>query len=185
MHAIAHLVEVAVSIPDGVTGIFFSHNLAGRAQLLTEMSTRNISWGKGNRCIGLTTLSPSWFSNSWSAQGLSRPLQGYGNRIRHPLPLCHLNFLSLASMYTDFAVTAQSAGLLPGILHYPCALPVLHLTCVVCSTVPLGARSISNVKGQAFYGIEWSSVSANRRVIRKSIKQRVPPLVLFLTHSLP
>ena len=25
----------------------------------TEMSTRNISWGKGGRCVGLTTLPPS------------------------------------------------------------------------------------------------------------------------------
>jgi len=24
--------------------------------LLTEMSTRNISWGKGGRCVGLTAL---------------------------------------------------------------------------------------------------------------------------------
>jgi len=24
-----------------------------------EMSTRNISWGKGGRCVGLTTSSPS------------------------------------------------------------------------------------------------------------------------------
>ena len=31
-------------------------------QLLTEMSTRNISWGggKGGRCVGLTTLPPSY-----------------------------------------------------------------------------------------------------------------------------
>jgi hypothetical protein len=28
-------------------------------QPLTEMSTRNISWGKGGRCVGLTTLPPS------------------------------------------------------------------------------------------------------------------------------
>jgi len=32
----------------------------GLTQLLTEMSTRNISWGdKGGRCVGLTTLAPS------------------------------------------------------------------------------------------------------------------------------
>jgi hypothetical protein len=51
-------------------------------QLLTEMSTRNISWGKGGRCVGLTTLSPScadclkiWgASTSWKLQGLSRPV---------------------------------------------------------------------------------------------------------------
>jgi hypothetical protein len=32
----------------------------GSTQILTEMSTRNISWGgKGGRCLGLTTLPPS------------------------------------------------------------------------------------------------------------------------------
>jgi len=32
----------------------------GLTQPLTEMSTRNISWGgKGDRCLGLTTLPPS------------------------------------------------------------------------------------------------------------------------------
>jgi hypothetical protein len=69
-HAVAHLVEalcykrkVEVSIPDGVTGIFHLRNPSGRTmalestQPLTEMSTRNISWGsKGGRCVGLTTL---------------------------------------------------------------------------------------------------------------------------------
>ena len=44
-------VKVAVSIPDGVTGIFHWHNPSGRTmaleltQPLTEMSTRNVSWG--------------------------------------------------------------------------------------------------------------------------------------------
>jgi len=43
--------KVAGSIPDGVTGIFLLHNPSGRTvalvltQPLTEMSTRNISWG--------------------------------------------------------------------------------------------------------------------------------------------
>jgi hypothetical protein len=31
----------------------------GRLSLLTEMCTRNISWGKVGRCVGLTTLPPS------------------------------------------------------------------------------------------------------------------------------
>ena len=31
----------------------------GLTQPPTEMSTRNISWGKGGRCLGLTTLTPS------------------------------------------------------------------------------------------------------------------------------
>jgi hypothetical protein len=43
--------KVAGSIPDGVIGIFHWHNLSGRTlalgltQPLTEMSTRNNSWG--------------------------------------------------------------------------------------------------------------------------------------------
>ena len=43
--------EVAGSIPDGVIGIFHRHNPSDRTvdpestQLLTEMSTRRISWG--------------------------------------------------------------------------------------------------------------------------------------------
>ena len=31
----------------------------GTTQPLTEMSTRCISWGKGSRCVRLTTLPPS------------------------------------------------------------------------------------------------------------------------------
>ena len=43
--------KVAGSIPDGVIGIFHGHNPSdrtvalGSTQPLTEMSTRNISWG--------------------------------------------------------------------------------------------------------------------------------------------
>ena len=56
--------KVAGSIPD-VIEIFHCHNPSGRTmalgltQPLTEMSTRNISWGKGGRCVGLTTSPPS------------------------------------------------------------------------------------------------------------------------------
>jgi hypothetical protein len=57
--------KVARSNPDGV-GFFHWHNPSGRTMALgstkplTEMSTRNISWGgKGGRCVGLTTLPPS------------------------------------------------------------------------------------------------------------------------------
>ena len=31
----------------------------GSTQPLTEMSTRNFSWGKGGRCLGLTTFPPT------------------------------------------------------------------------------------------------------------------------------
>jgi len=43
--------NVVGSIPDGVLGVFHGHNPSGRtmalglSQPLTEMSTRNISWG--------------------------------------------------------------------------------------------------------------------------------------------
>jgi hypothetical protein len=36
--------KVADSIPEGVTGLYHCHNSSGRAQPLTKMSTRNISW---------------------------------------------------------------------------------------------------------------------------------------------
>ena len=54
------------SILDGVIGIFHWQNPSGRSmalgstQPLTEISTRNISWGggggKGGQCLRLTTL---------------------------------------------------------------------------------------------------------------------------------
>ena len=79
--------EVASSIPDG---IFHRHNPSGRTmalglrQPLTEMSTRNISWGvkaAGRRTDNLTTFMCrlSWnigASSSWNPQGLSRLVQG-------------------------------------------------------------------------------------------------------------
>jgi hypothetical protein len=54
--------KVAGSIPEGVTEFFIDINSSdrtmalGSTQHLTEMSTRNISWGKGGRCVRLTTL---------------------------------------------------------------------------------------------------------------------------------
>jgi hypothetical protein len=56
----------------------------GSTQPLTGMSTRNISWGKGGRCVGLTTLPTSCArlsrnlgaSTSWNPKGLSRPVMG-------------------------------------------------------------------------------------------------------------
>jgi len=59
--------EVAGSIPDGVTGVFHLHNPSGRTVALgsthpvAEVSTNGICWGgKGGRCVGLTTLPPSY-----------------------------------------------------------------------------------------------------------------------------
>jgi hypothetical protein len=42
------------SIPDGDIEIYYSLNRSGRTMRLTEMSTRDISWG-----VGLTTLACS------------------------------------------------------------------------------------------------------------------------------
>ena len=57
--------KVVCSIPDDFNGIFYCHNPSGRTmalgstQPLTEISTRNNSWwGKGGRCVQLTTLPP-------------------------------------------------------------------------------------------------------------------------------
>jgi len=57
--------KVAGSIPDCVIVILHWHKPSGRTmtlgstQPLTEMSTRNIYWDKGGRCVRLTTLPPS------------------------------------------------------------------------------------------------------------------------------
>jgi len=56
----------------------------GLIQPLTEMNTRNISWGKGGRCVGLTILPPSGadFFEIWKPQppatlrATSRPVMG-------------------------------------------------------------------------------------------------------------
>jgi len=82
--------KVAGSIPGGIIGIFHWHNSSGRTmaleltQPLTEMSTRNISWGYRRplrRADSLTTFMCrlSWnlgASASWYPQGLSRPVTG-------------------------------------------------------------------------------------------------------------
>ena len=73
------------SIPDSVIGILHWRNPSGctmalgLTQPLTEMSTRNISWGgKGSWCIGLTTLTPSCADclEIWNPHGLPRPVMG-------------------------------------------------------------------------------------------------------------
>ena len=74
-HALAQLV-FAGRIPDGVGGIFHWRNPWGRTGALgstqppAEMSTRNISWYKGGRCLGLTNLLSSCadFPEIWEPQ---------------------------------------------------------------------------------------------------------------------
>jgi len=81
--------KVAGSIPARVTELFIdiksfrSHCGRGSTQPLTEMNTRIISWGKGGRCVRLTTyhhpvpLSRNMGTlNSWNPLGHSRPVKG-------------------------------------------------------------------------------------------------------------
>jgi hypothetical protein len=101
--------KVAGSILDGVVGIFHLHNPSGRTlalgstQPVTEMSTRNISFGgKGDRCVGLTTLPHSSAiclkSGSLNLLEPSGPVQAC-NGIALPLLLnciCHHRFARAA-----------------------------------------------------------------------------------------
>jgi hypothetical protein len=99
--------NVAGSIPDGVIRNFHWHNPFGRTmalgstQSLTEMSTRNISWGKRwpvRRADNLTTLMYRLSRNlgastSWNPKGLSRPVMGL-------LYLLHINLYTTSGNYT-------------------------------------------------------------------------------------
>jgi hypothetical protein len=77
--------KVAGSIPNVDTGIFHWHNPNGRTKALwstkplTEMSTRNISGGKGGQCVRLTAFLPSCVDclKIWELQtlGISGPVQ--------------------------------------------------------------------------------------------------------------
>ena len=63
----------------------------GSTQPLTEMSTRCISWGKGGRCVRLTTLPPSsavvMKSGNLNFLQPAGPLQAC-NGTALPLPFC-------------------------------------------------------------------------------------------------
>jgi hypothetical protein len=96
--------KVAGSIPDGVIGSFQWHNPSGRTmalgftQLLTEMITMNICWGKDGRCVGLTPYhlhvpvvlksgSPSLLEPSGPVQtcnGIALPLRKTSRRVLGP-----------------------------------------------------------------------------------------------------
>jgi hypothetical protein len=78
--------KVTGSIPDGVIGIFHSHNSSDRTmavgltQPLTEISTRNISGGvKAASAYGWQPYRLPWnlgASTPWNPQALSRPVMG-------------------------------------------------------------------------------------------------------------
>jgi len=64
--------KVVGSIPKGVTGIFYWRNPSGRTmalgspQPLTEMSTRNISWGLRRSVLGANNLTTFKGQLSWN-----------------------------------------------------------------------------------------------------------------------
>ena len=72
--------KVAGSIPDDIIGIFHWHNpFYPRADSASK--GEYFLGGKGDRCIGLTTLPPSCADCiealiSWNPQGVSRPVMG-------------------------------------------------------------------------------------------------------------
>jgi len=64
----------------------------GLTQPLKKMSTRNIFWGKGSWCVGLTTLPPSYASPEKeekysSVLSLTSALDGVGGQRRAPAAL--------------------------------------------------------------------------------------------------
>jgi hypothetical protein len=87
LYCIDFIWNLTVYIPVYVFFIeaFLPHNDLEFTQPLTEMSTRDISWGgKGGHCIGVATLPPSYANcleilgatTSWSPKGLSSPVIG-------------------------------------------------------------------------------------------------------------
>ena len=74
----------------------------GSTQPLTEISTRSISWGKGGRCIRLTTLPPSCAVVMKS--GNLNFLESFG-----PLEACNGTALPLSVVHTvqDVEVEGQ------------------------------------------------------------------------------
>jgi hypothetical protein len=136
--------KVAGSIPDGVSG-FFSIDIIlsvlGSTQPLTEMSTRNISWG-----VNAYGWQPTTFkcrlsrnlgaSTSWNPVGLSRPVMGL---------LYLLFFFYLTLLWGTFSICpavntlssapcseAPSAFFLQ-LTHFPQHPALRHLQHVSCS----------------------------------------------------
>jgi hypothetical protein len=111
----------------------------------TEMSTRCISWGKGGRCVRLTTLPPSCAFvmksgnlNSWNPLGHSRPVTGLllllllSNNIQ----IC--NQLSSSRMETYFRFQQRN-----GVITY---LQIMHIL-----YTPLGLNAFQCITDSSTY----------------------------------
>ena len=68
--------DVPGSIPDGVTGDFFrgtpDRTMCPEVDSVSE-STRDFSWGKGGRCVWLTTYHPCSAERSRKSGALTQP----------------------------------------------------------------------------------------------------------------
>jgi hypothetical protein len=94
-----------------VIGIFHWHNPFGRTmalgstQPLTEMNIRNISWGKGCRCVELTTLPPSCADCQKICLNLLKPSGSVKacNGISLPFTIFHYHYVyeNLMNSYTN------------------------------------------------------------------------------------
>ena len=97
----------------------------GSTQPLTEMSTRSISWGKGGRCVRLTTLPPSCAvlmkSGSLNFLEPSVPLQAC-NGTASPLPSIQEG-TSVAHWLRCCAKNRKVADVI-GIFHWHKILPI-------------------------------------------------------------
>ena len=113
--------KVAGSIPDGDIGVFHWHNPSGRTmapgltQRLTEMSTRNISWGvkaAGTTADNLNTFMCrlSWIlgdSSSWNPQGLSRPVMGLLYPYLSQVPFLHRSVETAFTTWDNIKRTSE------------------------------------------------------------------------------
>jgi hypothetical protein len=129
--------KVVGSISDVVIGIIHCHNPSGRTmtlgstQPLTEMSTRNIYWGKGGRCLGLTTLPPSYadWLEIWEPQLLWNPRECTFTCILHPsIP----NLISQSNVDRNIQAHGRRLPLCCAFIHWRNVqyVEVFETTCV-------------------------------------------------------
>ena len=121
--------KVAGSNPDGVIGIFHWHYPSdrimalGSTQPLTEMSTRSISWGKGGRCVRVTTLPPScaFVTKSGNLNFLepSGPLQTCNETARPLLARLHAMLLTV-TLFINMTILCKTFPtlLLPSFVYF-------------------------------------------------------------------
>jgi hypothetical protein len=88
-------------------GSFIELVLLGLIQLVTEMITRDVSWGKGGQCTGLTTLPPSCAdclavlgaSTCWSPKDIFWPvLDGFTELVKYFASILYFVFTHVMLM---------------------------------------------------------------------------------------